>query len=47
MEIRFKNSKIKYIKNGSTINIDGYNCYIEVEYFDLRKDIIDMITFKS
>lgn len=46
IEIRFKNSKIRYPNNGSTIKIDGYNCYIDGEYYDLRKDIIDMITFK-
>jgi ribosomal protein S4E len=45
MEITSKNSKIKYLKIVLQL-IDGYHCYIEREYFDLRKDIIDMITLK-
>ena len=46
IEITFKNSKIKYLQRDSTIKIDGYDCYIDEEYFDLRIDIIEKITFK-
>lgn len=46
IEIQFKNSKRTYLNNDSTLKIDGYNCYIDGKYFDLRKDIIQKIIFK-
>ena len=29
IEIKFKNSKIAILKRNSTININGYECYID------------------
>ena len=45
MEIIFKDLTVIHLNGDSIIRIDGYDCYIDGKYFDLRKHTIQKITF--